>query len=91
MASDTLERRNERARQKGWSSYGQQRYWMARFALDEAGTARQLADRICGGEQHGRGGSYLCTACNERVNPRDGARRGEWQARLVNTALHGTS
>ena len=49
MAS-VLERRNERARAQGWTSYGQQRYWLARFRIDQAGTATRLADRICHGE-----------------------------------------
>ena len=95
MASTVLERRNQRAREQGWSSYGQQRYWLARFRLDQAGTATRLADRICHGEhEESRAGSYFCRRCDLLVNgdggryAPDGTRRGDWRARLVQVALH---
>jgi hypothetical protein len=90
-----LQRRNDRARRRGWTSYGQQRYWLARFGADEAGTASRLADRICQGEhEESRAGSYFCRACDLAVNgdgaryAPDGTRRGDWRARLVKAALH---
>lgn len=95
MAASSLvfQRRNERARAQGWASYGQQRYWLTLFELDQAGTAQRLADRICKGEhERSRSRSYLCRRCDLIVNgdgsryAPDGTRRGDWRARLVRAA-----
>lgn len=84
-SSLVLQRRNERARAEGWTSYGQKRYWLIFFDRDQAGTAKRLANQICG--HNNREGSYMCTECNERVNPRTETRSGDWRARLVNARI----
>lgn len=85
---DTLARRNTRAKAEGWSSYGQRRYWTARWSRQ---TAERLAAKVCHGhKEESRKGSIMCSECNSRVNPNTksgGERReGDWRARLVNAA-----
>ena len=86
------ERRNARARARGWSSYGQMRYWLPRFGVRpdgsvdkelQAETAIRLGRRICPDHPRAgnRTGSYLCKACDLLVNgdgrnPAPGRHRG---------------
>ena len=82
----TVQRRNERAQALGWRSYGQRRYWEARWSPE---TARRLARRCCGGrEEPGRAGSLIpCRECNDRVHPKgESFGQVDWRARLVQAA-----
>jgi hypothetical protein len=79
----TYERRNARAKARGWGSYAVERFWLPQFGarrrrdgslevVDEvrqAATARALGRAICPeGPERDRGGSYWCRACERRVN-----------------------
>ncbi|HXW78985.1 MAG TPA: hypothetical protein VEJ84_05775 [Acidimicrobiales bacterium] len=98
MARDSVRvfaARNARARELGWRSYGQRRYWEPRFGLrgrEVVDRDRQEATAVILGHvfcpHHpasgsSRQGSYVCRRCNLIVNPYQGDRRGLWQARLV--------
>jgi len=79
-----LARRNWRARRLGWTSYGQERYWLAQFGVHrghdgsevidkdrQQATALRLGRRICPDhpEEHSRrAGSYFCRKCDLLVN-----------------------
>lgn len=75
----TFSRRNELAREKGWRSYGAQRYWTAH---DNA-RLWQLVARLCPEHEPERSGSMMCGHLNATVNPLDQPRDGTWQARLA--------
>ncbi len=77
----TLAQRNQLAQAKGWRSYGQRRYWEARWS---DATARRLAGRVCGSPPTTKG-AIMCSECNRLVNPKTG-REGDWRARLVRAA-----
>jgi hypothetical protein len=86
-------RRTAAAKARGWSSYGQRRYWESRWSPE---VAKRLAELCCDGHKEDeRAGSLLCRECNLEVNPNvkdksqpDAKPRGrtDWRARLVHLA-----
>ena len=80
-------RRQEIAREKGWASLAQRRWWEKRLATPDVVAA--LAARCCAGRGHekARAGSLFCGHCNDAVNPRTAPRGSVWQIRLVRHVL----
>lgn len=73
-------RRQSRARAEGWASETQKRYWRRR--LTDA-YVRELAEEIGGPVEPDRPNALMSRAANEIVNPRTGARAGDWRVRLL--------
>ena len=85
--------RNSLAQRKGWTSYGEKRYYETtldlRFYGPPGGRVPSkalvaLATACCRGRGHEpeREGSLLCGDCNNAVNPREVPRPSVWQKRL---------
>ena len=85
--SGTYARRQVRAREEGWTGYGQKRYWTAAARQDQL--IHEGNERYGGEDPPGppRAGSRMNEALNRAVNPRPlpgelGTRVGSWQWRL---------
>lgn len=78
-----FQRRQARARARGWSGYRQERYWRARLSDTEV---RRLAEQIGGPVEPERAGSLMSNQANAIVNPK-GVHRPDlgydWRVRLL--------
>lgn len=73
--------RNRRAREQGWSSYGQKRYWERRLTDDYV---RELAVQIGGEVEPERAGSLMSRKANGIVNAYPPPyRQWDWRVRLL--------
>lgn len=76
--------RNRRAREQGWSGYGQKRYWEPRLAANDQALVRQLAEQIGGEVEPERAGSLMSRKANGIVNAYPPPyRQWDWRVRLL--------
>lgn len=77
-------RRDERARQEGWSGYSQKRYWTPRMT---DAYVMELAEQIGGPVEQERAGSLMSRRANQIVNRYPPPyRKWDWRVRLLAAA-----
>jgi hypothetical protein len=75
-------RRDTRARERGWRSYNQERYWRGQLTDQRV---REIAEEIGGPVEGDRPNALMSREANSKINPYGGDRRGDWRVRLLRT------